>query len=190
MLARTRTTGQPLIREGGHTMPPRYATAAALLAAALVLTTTGTPVQAAQTASVQAQIDAQLAKFPGGKQISATEVSYATGGFVITFTRPQNGVDGYADCPGGWFCFYEHTNYGYPRGKLSSCGWQDLSWWGWQDRTESVHNNQYSGWVLFINHSGPPDHSGDYGLFDVWPGERLPDISPYCNMADHVYRFC
>ncbi|HCT76338.1 MAG TPA: hypothetical protein DGT23_07065 [Micromonosporaceae bacterium] len=163
----------------------------ALLAAAMVLANPGTAGQAAPAPSIQAQIDAHLAAYPGGKQINATEVSYAAGGFVITFARTQPGITGIADCPSGWFCFYEHTNFGYPRGKLSSCGWQDLAWWGWHDRTEAVHYNQYGGSVVFISHTGPPDHSGDYGLFSVSPSRRtISDVYPYRNMADHVYRFC
>ena len=40
-------------------------------------------------------------------------------------------------------------------------------------------------------HSGPPDHSGDYGLFNVGVSNRfMSDVYPYRNMANHVYRFC
>jgi hypothetical protein len=172
-------------------VPPRTLATAVALTAAMIVTATGAPTYAAPASTVQAQINQQLARYPGGKQINATEVAYGDGAFVITFARPQVGVDGIADCPQSWFCFYEHTNFGYPRGKLSSCGWQDLTWWGWQDRTESVHYNMSSGSVTFIEHSGPPDHSGDYGLFNVGTGNRtMSDVYPYRNMANHVYRFC
>jgi hypothetical protein len=164
---------------------------AAVLVAVLTLAMPGVTAYAAPNRSVQAQIDQQLAKYPGGTQINATEVAYNNGAFVITFARPDVSIDGVADCPAGWFCFYDHTNFGYPRGKLSDCGWQDLAWWGWQDRTESVHYNMSSGSVTFIEHSGPPDHSGDYGLFNVGTSNRtLSDVYPYRNMANHVYRFC
>lgn len=172
-------------------MRPRNAMFAAVLVAVLTLALPSVSANAAPARSVQAQIDQQLAKYPGGKQINATEVAYANGAFVITFARPDVSINGVADCPSGWFCFYDHTNYGYPRGKLSDCGWQDLAGYGWQDRIESVHYNMSSGSVTYIEHSGPPDHSGDYGLFNVGVSNRfMSDVYPYRNMANHVYRFC
>jgi len=166
-----------------------------LAVAATLILIIATPAAAAPTQrphppTVQQQIDAQLAKAPGGKQISPTEVSYGNGTFVITFVAPANTSVG-ADCPGGWFCFYDRTGYGYPRGKLSSCGWQDLAWWAWNDRTESVHYNISTGSVAFINHTGAPDHSDDVVLFSVGANSRYrSDVAPYRNMADHVYRYC
>ncbi|WP_040392747.1 peptidase inhibitor family I36 protein [Catelliglobosispora koreensis] len=174
-------------------MPPRTTTAvvATLLAVAMVLASANSAMAVKPTKDLQAKIDAHLARYPGGTQISDTEVAYAGGTFVITFAAPEVSVNGVADCPSGWFCFYEHTNFGYPRGKLSSCGWQDLAWWGWHDRTEAVHFNQSGGSVVFISHVGPPDHSYDYGLFSVSTGRRtISDVYPYRNMADHVYRYC
>jgi hypothetical protein len=45
--------------------------------------------------------------------------------------------------------------------------------------------------VSFINHSTAPDHSFDYTLFNISTSSRSDnDVSPYRNMADHVYRFC
>jgi hypothetical protein len=145
---------------------------------------------AAPAATAQDLVNAQLAAAPGGKQISATEVSY--GDFVVTVVRPATSVDATADCPSGWFCFYDHTNYGYPRGKLSSCGWQDLATWGWNDRTESVHYNMSTGSVSFINHGSRPDHSDDRVVFSVSTSNRfLPDVGvANRNIADHVYRYC
>ncbi|WP_027346657.1 peptidase inhibitor family I36 protein [Hamadaea tsunoensis] len=163
-----------------------------LLGTAMALTATpalaATPSPGAQ--GVQAQIDQYLAKAPGGKQINANEISYDGGVFVVTFAAFGTSPTG-ADCPSGWFCFYDRTNYGYPRGKLSSCGWQDLAWWGWNDMTESVHYNMSSGSVSFINHGRYADHSDDTVLFTVSTTSRyLSDVSPYRNVADHVYRSC
>jgi hypothetical protein len=167
----------------------------ASLILAIVAVTTLTPALADPSPSpsdVQAQIDAQLKAYPGGVQISPTEVSYDNGRFVMTFVQAEPAVAGSADCPFGWFCFYDNRNYGYPRGKLSDCGWQDLAVWGWQDRTESVHYNMSSGSVAFINHVPTPwEHAYDEFAFGV--GTSLPhlsDTSPYRNTVDHVERFC
>jgi hypothetical protein len=169
---------------------PRTALTAFLVL--VVLIAPAAPVTAAAPstkATAQELINAQLAAAPGGKQISPTEVSY--GDFVVTVVRTDNTSVG-ADCPAGWFCFYDRVNYGYPRGKLSSCGWQDLATWAWNDRTESVHYNLSTGSVSFINHGTRPDHSDDRVLFSVGVSNRyLSDVGPANrNIADHVYRFC
>jgi hypothetical protein len=135
---------------------------------------------------VQREVEAYLAANPGGRQINATEIAYGDGAFIVTIV-PEAGILGVADCPIGWFCFYDGVNFGYPRGKLSDCGWQDLGWWGWRNRTDSVHYNMASGSVTFINETGSIDTS----LFSVDTVHRtISDVSPYRNMADYVYRFC
>ena len=172
-------------------MTTRSRHAAVLAAVGLIIIAFAMPSAAEPpTTPVQAQINAQLAAYPGGTQINATEISYANGKFIITFVPAGTSINA-ADCPSGWFCFYDQVNFGYPRGKLSDCGWQDLAWWGWQDRTESVHYNMSTGSVSFINHGSAADHSFDVTIFGV--STSVPtdnDVSPYRNQADHVYRFC
>jgi len=176
-------------------MAPRYAT----LLAALALTLLGTalpspaPAQPAEPGDdVQAQIDAQLKAFPGGVQTGPYEVSYDNGGFVITFARSDLATAGVADCPRGWFCFYDAVNFGYPRGKLSDCGWQDLARWGWSNRTESAQYNISSGSVAFIDHDEEyPYHEHDVALFGMGTTQpMIYDAYPYRNIADHVMRYC
>jgi len=176
-----------------HTRHRHRRTTTILLAVlALLATTAAAPVSADpghHLSDLQRQVDAYLAAHPGGLQIGTTEISYAGGTFVVTLAPPAGTLAG-PDCPTGWFCFYDGVNYTYPRGKLSSCGWQDLAWWGWQNRTESVHYAMSSGTVWFISHGGS-NHSGDLALFDIDTSRRArPDVSPHRNIADHVYRFC
>ncbi|KXK59350.1 hypothetical protein AWW66_24720 [Micromonospora rosaria] len=90
---------------------------------------------------------------------------------------------GVADCPAGWFCFYEWPNYGYPRGRLSDCGRQNLADWQWHFRTESAHHNMGSGKVRFLYHGER--------LFEIGPGNRVrSDAVPYRNWANYVERVC
>lgn len=169
------------------TPSPRHL-AAVVVAAALLLVAAGTPAAAEPhvDGTAQSRVDAYLAAHPGGKQINATEISYGDGAFVVTVV-PQPGTLGAPDCPSGWFCFYDVINYGYPRGKLSDCGWQDLGWWGWRNRTESVHYNMSIGSVVFIDETGSIDTS----LFTASTTRRtIPDVNPYRNRADYVYRYC
>lgn len=143
---------------------------------------------AGQDDPIQQLVDDYLAAYPGGVQINATDIAY---GILIVSVAPEPGILATPDCPSGWFCFYDDINFGYPRGKLSSCGWQDLAWWGWHDRTESVHYNMSSGSVWFINHASGTTHTNDVLLFQVSTAVRTDaDVSPYRNMADHVYRDC
>jgi hypothetical protein len=146
---------------------------------------------AATMGELQQQINLQLKLAPGGQQTAPNEVSYAGGRFVVTYAMPGS-VNASPDCPGGWFCFYDHTNWGYPRGKLSDCGWQDLGRFGWNDRTESVDNSTGNS-IEYINHFdyGNPanGHRFDYTLF--WNGAwNASSTVPYPNMADHVVRHC
>ena len=129
-----------------------------------------------------------LAANPGGHIIDANNLSY--GPITITVTAPVRPML-YADCPAGWFCFYQYTNYGYPRGKLSSCGWQNLATWGWQNRIQSAYYNLLNGAVAFINHTPGTSAADDQTVFTISvinPG--IPDVTPYRNTADYVYRYC
>jgi hypothetical protein len=139
---------------------------------------------------LEQQVQLQLQRHPGGRRVGPNEVAYDGGKFVITFAVPGKTFHGLADCPGGWFCFYQNYNYGYPRGKLSDCTWQDLAWWGWNDRTRAVHNNTASE-VDFIQHwdMGNPanGHSYDYDLWTTEPRQAIPRVASPA-MADHVNR--
>ena len=119
------------------------------IAMAVLMGTNAGPVNAgAGVTRIQEAIDTHLAAYPGGVQINSRELSYAGGSFVITMA-PGPGTRGAADCPRGWFCFYEEPGYGYPRGKLSSCSWQNLAWWGWHNRADSLHFNAATGGASF-----------------------------------------
>lgn len=149
---------------------------------------------AGRAAALQRQVDAYLAAHPGGKQINETEIAYGGGAFIVA-VAPAPGGSGAAgdvvtlaspDCPSGWFCFYDGVNFTYPRGRLSDCGWQDLGWWGWRNRTESAHSNT-SGTVYFLGETGDTDTI----YFSVSPSRRsIADVSPNRNRADYVYRQC
>ncbi|HEU5110496.1 MAG TPA: peptidase inhibitor family I36 protein [Micromonosporaceae bacterium] len=137
-------------------------------------------------AAVQRAVDDYLAGHPGGKQVSATDIAYGDGAFVVSVVRPDPRTAASADCPRGWFCFYDRIDFGYPRGKLSDCGLQDLAEWQWRNRTESVHYNMSTGSTSFIN-----DGSPDTILFTVSTTRRtIANVGTHRNKADYVYRTC
>ncbi|MFG1609582.1 peptidase inhibitor family I36 protein [Actinoplanes sp. NPDC049265] len=142
--------------------------------------------QATSAAELRAQIDRQLQVVPGGEQTAVNEVSYGGGRFVVTFARPGAAPLAVPDCPSGSFCFYDYLNFGYPRGRLSDKGWQDLATWNWHDRTESVHDNTNTA-VIFQNHTSG-GHGNDQGLFCVPAYSWIADVGSARNMADHVVR--
>ncbi|GAA2412322.1 peptidase inhibitor family I36 protein [Nonomuraea africana] len=186
--------------------------ASLIAAAALLLVSTQTPVaaqgrpeptaeqaaflstQATSRAELQRQIDLQMELYPGGTQIAPNEVSYAGGRFVVTYADPGRiGTLGSPDCPSGWFCFYDNTYFGYPRGKLSDWGVQDLSAYSWSDRTESVHSNT-TACVSFWNHRDPQHPVNQIGTNDEWLftvdnyTRSISNVGTDRNMADHVLR--
>lgn len=137
------------------------------------------------------QIDLQLELTPGGRQTAVNEISYDGGTFVVTYPMPYAAA-GVPNCPSGWFCFYDGTQYNGARGKLSDCGWQNLEDYDWIDRTESVHNN--TEWaVKYHNHMdyGDPSngHSFDWHLFTNNAYSAIASV-PFRNSADHVSRRC
>jgi hypothetical protein len=161
--------------------------AVATATAVSVGTVVGFGTVAAAEPSTESAVASYLAEHPGGTQISDREISYASGAFVVTVVAPL-GALARPDCPAGWFCFYDRVNYGYPRGQLSDCGWQDLAPYGWHNRTDSVHVNSV-GTVAFITHSGT-GHGGDATAFTVKGVGANPDVGANRNRVDHVYRFC
>jgi len=158
---------------------------AVVLSVVMSTAAVATPVAASTATGLQIEIDAYLAAHPGGQQISTTEISYG-GGALVVAVAPEPGIQGSPDCPSGWFCFYDRTWYGYPRGKLSDCGWQFLDTWSWQDRIDSVHNNQSFGTVYFYDEAG----ANDPVLFSVGPHKALADAGWARNRADYVFRLC
>ncbi|GIJ06859.1 peptidase inhibitor family I36 protein [Micromonospora andamanensis] len=136
-----------------------------------------------ERSAVSVDLTRYLAVHPGGTVLNDNEISYQDGELIVTL-KPAVGVYGVADCPSGWFCFYEWPHYGYPRGKLSSCGWQNLANWSWQFRVESAHYNLGNGYVAFYYHQSQE-------LFRVGVGNRVrSDAAPHRNWANYVYRHC
>ncbi|GAA1581037.1 peptidase inhibitor family I36 protein [Actinoplanes couchii] len=169
------------------TVRPTRQTAAVLLAAVAAISTPGSANADATTTpgSVQGVVDGYLRAHPGGKQTSDRDISYADGTFIVTVARPDAITLAAADCPSGWYCFYDGINYTYPRGRLSSCGWQDLATWGWRNRIESAHYNMSSGTVAFLHENGATDTR----LFTVGTSSRtLANAGTNSNRADYVSR--
>ncbi|WP_344053944.1 peptidase inhibitor family I36 protein, partial [Planotetraspora silvatica] len=143
--------------------------------------------QARSDAELRDQIALQMKIAPGGKQTSLNEVSYDNGKFVVTYALPGQQVAlGVADCPSGWFCFYENINFGYPRGKLSSCGRQDLATWGWRDRISSVDNSTTSS----VDYWEALNWETDLYLFTNYNPGPLSYLYDFNDRADVVFRNC
>jgi hypothetical protein len=157
-----------------------------IVALLLILTVNPGPPPTRPTAPDAAT--AYLRQHPGGTRLNENEVQY--GALVVTIARPTATAAVTADCPAGWFCFYDGTNYAYPRGKLSACGGQDLTQYGWSNRVNSAYYNLLNGKVTFYDSktSAPND---DVALFTISTATRgNPDAGANRNKADYVYRTC
>jgi hypothetical protein len=108
-----------------------------------------------EVAGLQRQIDKQMAKTPGGKQIGVNQVAWRGGKAVMTFPLPGEkqaravneplGTLGTANCSYLWTCLYEHSNFDGRRLTWSDCNFENLANWGFNDQTTSWHNNQSRG---------------------------------------------
>src|SRR5262245_43326492 len=68
-----------------------------------------------RAAQIQRQVTAYLISHPGGRQINTTDISYGNGAFIVSVVRATPAaITATADCPSGWFCFYDNINFGYP----------------------------------------------------------------------------
>jgi hypothetical protein len=63
-----------------------------------------------QKGEVQQQIDQQLARKAGARQVSTTQVVYGDGAVVMTFP-PKDSVQPESTCDYGYFCVWEHPYY-------------------------------------------------------------------------------
>ncbi|MFJ6149333.1 peptidase inhibitor family I36 protein [Micromonospora profundi] len=166
-------------------IPPSFRAAlSATLGGLLVAFSAPAPARAAAVDQIglRQEMANYLADYPGGRAINNNEISYQGGAFVVTLRAPI-GVLATADCPSGWYCFYELPNFGYPRGRLSSCGRQNLATWQWQYRIESAHYNLGSGSVSFYYNSTK--------LFTIGTGNRVrSDADPYREWPNYVDRYC
>uniref|UniRef100_UPI001C71C5F8 hypothetical protein n=1 Tax=Microbispora sp. H10830 TaxID=2729109 RepID=UPI001C71C5F8 len=78
-------------------------------------------------------------------------------------------------------------NFGYPRGKLSDCGTQDLAPYGWRDRISSADNsttNSVEYWE-YLNYE-----TTLYLFTNYNPGAISYVGDDYNDRADIVHRNC
>lgn len=114
------------------------------LTAALAIAAGAAPASAAPadpgSGTVQAQIDRQLRLTPDGTQISANQIAWRDGTVIMTFPSDDIAVQGTADCPAGWFCFWADAGFEGRRLQFSDCGQQDLGDWAFRNKTSSWQN--------------------------------------------------
>jgi hypothetical protein len=133
----------------------------------------------AQTAALQSRVNQLLASIPGGRQVSATEITYD--GLIVTFDpnyvespgRAANGtvtpnLPSDITCSSGWFCIIVRgTTFSYTK-----CGqyWDLSNWWG----NSPFKNNQSELTVA---------HFYDNNWKDIWDDvayhDGYVDVTPF-----------
>ncbi|WP_282697740.1 peptidase inhibitor family I36 protein [Streptomyces sp. CC208A] len=113
-----------------------------------------------EVAGLQRQIDEQMARTPGGKQIGVNQIAWRGGKAVMTLPLPGEaqaravneplGTLGTPNCSYLWTCLYEHSNYDGRRLTWSDCNFENLANWGFNDKTSSWHNNQSRGTKSYV----------------------------------------
>jgi hypothetical protein len=137
--------------------------------------------------SLQARIDMQLNRYPGGKQISANQISYDGGAVVLSFAVPGQVLA--STCPTGYVCLYKGRSFSGDHLDLNTCAWYDLGWNRWQDQTRSVRNAR-SRPVAFDNHGSVPSHASDRWLFTINSGASAANLGAHEGKADHIRPQC
>lgn len=122
----------------------------------------------AQAADLQKRVDEVLAHFPGGKQVSATEITYD--GLDVTvdplFSEKQAPAISAIDCSGGYFCIHVRgTKFAFKTCQM----WTLSNWWG----LAPYHNNQtvntvarayaQNGSTVVFSHTAKGDGQVDVG---------------------------
>lgn len=75
---------------------------------------------AEQTAEIQQQINQQLSRRPGGRQVSTTQVAYDNGAVVMAFTIPGDANQPDPACDYGYFCVWDGWDYSGRKLSLAS----------------------------------------------------------------------
>lgn len=171
-------------------LPHARIRAAAVAGVAAGLAVTAWPVGspgAPADPSLQARIDLELNRYPGGKQISPNQISYNGGAAILTFALPGQALA--AACPSGYVCMYKGRSFSGDHLDLNTCSWYDLAWRNWQDQTVSVRNARGVA-VAFENHGNVPSHTSDRWLFTINAGASAASLGSNERKADHIRPSC
>ncbi|WP_242614072.1 peptidase inhibitor family I36 protein [Actinomadura roseirufa] len=142
-----------------------------------------TPVQP----GVQVQIDDQLAKFPGGAQTGANEVSYRDGRVTLTIPADMAAAD---PCATGAYCFYDGKDFTGRKLTFRDCGktglWQFLTDYGFGNKTSSWQNRTKHTVVVYDQATQPPTT-----LWTENPGAESVNVGTAAdNKADAFETIC
>lgn len=127
----------------------------------------------------------------GGERISANEIAWADDGPIL-LVPVKDHAEGTANCPSGYFCFYQYTSYGGKR--LAYKASSTYSWfgnYGMQDKISSWHNNSTGVRRLIYNRKWAG--LDDLNLWTLWgsPGAPTRDAAVDAsddNRADYFSR--
>lgn len=96
--------------------------------------------------ALQAEMQEMLAEFPEATQVDKHTLSWEGGKVLMVLPGPDEGAETrmsatWHGCPSGWYCVYQHANWGGARLQFSDCTRNDLSTYGFRDKTSSWVNN-------------------------------------------------
>lgn len=150
------------------------------------------------TSPLKAQIQELLAQLPGSTQVDEHSISWDNGKVMLILpdveTTDEVSIIGSGPssieelsqsplaaavhgCPSGWYCVYEHRGWGGRRLQFSDCSRNDLSNFGFRDKTSSWVNNGSRRIQVRNNRTAFPDQ-------DLW---RMPphNSSSYVGDSDN-----
>ncbi len=160
--------------------------------AAVGETAASTVLSSAQARQLDARVQAELGRVPGGKRVGLNEIAWNGGNVVMTLgvAGGDVGAQAYGPCDSGWYCVYEawHWNdYNRDMRKLrfrdcSSSGvHNDLSDWGFENRTSSWDNRSRAGVEVY-------DYFVRY-LYLIKLNAKSAEV-PANDLAWHMWAYC
>ncbi|WP_433227373.1 peptidase inhibitor family I36 protein [Actinomadura formosensis] len=133
---------------------------------------------------VQQQVDDQIRSY-GGIQTGPSEVSYKGGDVKLIIAKKQ--AAGTANCPSGWYCFYQYKDWGGRRLQFKDCGSnQSLTDYGFGNLTTSWHNNSKNTVEVYDKSVDPFET-----LWRELPHSHSQFVGTLAdNRADFFYAYC
>ncbi|MFF3401494.1 peptidase inhibitor family I36 protein [Streptomyces sp. NPDC002659] len=103
-----------------------------------------------------------------------------------THAATPNRVLGTANCPSGWVCIYEHSNFDGRRLQFSDEYWMSLAPYGFERMTSSWHNNQDCAWWQGKSDAGILGNGSGWNL-GMPACSRATSIGSYNDVAVDIH---
>lgn len=145
--------------------------------------------ETSEDAPLEAQMAALLKKHPDAKAISDHEIAFDDGKVVLDLlgTDPDAPQDKATvrGCPSGWFCFYQHQNFGGRRLQFSDCTRGGATQWlrdyGFENQTTAWVVNRSVNFINVNDHHASPGYPSGKNLWNARSHSQSSNVGVEAN---------